>query len=88
MDVHLASLLIFFLLYRLRCIRRNTAIRRRRRRLFLFLQRGLLTHSLPTATSTTLTLLNVAHMHLQSMQTERPWTLRRPRFGWFDRVDA
>ena len=23
-------------------------------------------------------------MHLQSMQTERPWTLRHPRFGWFE----
>ena len=59
-------------------------MRRRRRRLFLFLQRGLLSQTLPTATSTNLALLNVAYMYLQSMRTERPWTLRRPRFGWFE----
>lgn len=82
MDVHLALLPIFFMLYRLHCIRRNMAMRWRRRRLFLFLQCGLLSQTLPTATSTTLTLLNVAHMHLQSMKTEWSWTLCRPRFGW------
>ena len=84
MDVHLALLLIFFMLYRLRRIKRNMAMRRRRRWLFLFLQRGLLSQTLPTATSATLTLLNIAHMQLQNMKTERPWTLRRPNFGWFE----
>ena len=59
-------------------------MRQKRRRLFLFLQCGLLSQTLPTMTSTTLTFLNVAHMRLQSMKTERPWTLPRPRFVWFE----
>lgn len=84
MDEHLALLFFSLMLYRLRCNRRSMAMRRRRRRLFLFLQRGLLSQTLPTATSTNLALLNVAYMYLQSMPTERPWTLRRPRFGWFE----
>ena len=48
------------------------------------LQCSLLSQTLPKATSATLTLLNFAHMHLQNMKTERPWTLRRPHFGWFE----
>lgn len=85
MDEHLALLFFFsFMLYRLCCNRRNMAMRRRRRRLFLFLQRGLLSQTLPTATSTNLALLNVAYMYLQSIPSERPWILRRPRFGWFE----
>jgi len=84
MDEHLALLFFSLMLYRLRCNRRGMAMRRRTR-LFLFLQRGLLSQTLPTAaTSTNLALLNVAYMYLQSMPTERPWTLRRPRFGWFE----
>ena len=49
-------------------------------------QRDLLSQTLQTATSTTLTLLSVVHIHLQSMKikTKRPLTLRRSGFGWFE----
>ena len=77
MDAHLALLLIFFYAVPITLHKEKHGYETKK-------EHGLLSQTLPTATSTTLTLLNFAQMHFENMKTERPWTLCRPRFGWFE----